>query len=98
MEQPHGSSMLAARLVSSRSEPFDLDGNKVNIGVSISIALRNAGDAIDGETLMRHADLALYRVNVNGRGSFRYFENDMNDALVARKKNRGQPEDGNRRK
>ena len=86
MEQPHGSSMLAARLVSSLSEPFDLDGNKVNIGVSIGIALHNAGDAIDGETLMRHADLALYRVKVNGRGSFRYFENDMNDALVARKK------------
>ena len=85
-DQPSGSSRLAERLVTSLAAPFDLNGTEVNIGVSIGIALRDPGAKIDGETLMRHADLALYRAKMDGRGTFRYFEDDMNCALVARKR------------
>ncbi|MEP1327305.1 EAL domain-containing protein [Pseudophaeobacter sp.] len=86
IDQPRGSSALAERLISSLSEPFNLDGNEVLIGVSIGISLHDAGEKTDGETMMRHADMALYRAKSDGRGTFSYFENNMNDALVARKK------------
>lgn len=77
---------LADRLIASLSAPFDLDGHEVIIGVSAGVAVRAAGEQTDGPTLMRHADLALYKAKGDGRGVCRFFENDMNDALLARKK------------
>ena len=86
IEQPQGSTGLAERLISELAKPFELDGNEVVIGVSIGIALCTADDQLGGETLLRHADLALYRSKTQGRGTFRYYEDDMNDALVLRKR------------
>lgn len=86
IESPLESSVLAQRLIETLSAPFDLDGNEVLIGVSIGISTRNPGDEINGEILLRHSDMALYGAKNNGRGTFRHFEQDMNDALVARKK------------
>jgi len=84
-EQPHDSAALAERLIAVLSQPFDLMGNEVLIGASIGIALRRDPEDRDGQNLLRQADMALYRAKGDGRGTFRYFENQMNDKLVARK-------------
>lgn len=83
---PAESSSLADRLIEVISEPYNLDGNEVIIGVSIGVATRAVGDDIDNSAMVRQGDLALYKAKKEGRGIFRYFENDMNDALVTRKK------------
>jgi diguanylate cyclase (GGDEF)-like protein len=83
---PLESSVLAQRLIETLSAPFDLDGNEVLIGVSIGISTRNPGDDTNGEILLQHSDMALYGAKNNGRGTFRHFEQEMNDALIARKK------------
>jgi diguanylate cyclase (GGDEF)-like protein len=84
--QPSASSVLAERLVESLSEPFILDGHEIVIGVSIGVSICARGDEADAQMMMRHADLAMYRAKNDGRGAFRFFEDRMNDALVARKK------------
>jgi len=63
---------LADAIIYSISQPYDIDGSQVVIGVSIGIALAPA-DGESTETLIRNADLALYTAKGEGRGQFRFF-------------------------
>ena len=75
---------LARRLVEMISEPIDIDGQEINSGVSIGIAIApNDGTAADH--LMKCADLALYRAKAEGRATFRFFEPDMDARIQARR-------------
>jgi diguanylate cyclase (GGDEF)-like protein len=74
---------LARRLVALFERPFDVGEVQVTLGASIGIAMAPQ-DATSPEELMRRADIALYRAKVNGRGNFRFFEEEM-DAQVKKR-------------
>jgi diguanylate cyclase (GGDEF)-like protein len=81
---PERAGMLARNLVDIISELIEIDGQEINSGVSIGIALApNDGNAADH--LMKCADLALYRAKAEGRGTFRFFEPDMDEHIQARR-------------
>lgn len=82
--QPEGSTWLAHRLIDVLTRPFDVDGHVVHIGTSVGVAMAPS-DGEDSETLLRHADLALYRAKSEGRGQLSYFEPDMNERVDARR-------------
>ena len=63
---------LADAIIHTISEPYEIDGSQVVIGVSIGIALAPS-DGESTETLIRNADLALYTAKGEGRGQFRFF-------------------------
>ena len=78
--QPHAdraaAGALAERLVAEMSEPFEIDGERLTIGVSIGVAVYpEAGPTPD--QLRRDADMALYRAKREGRNTFRVFEPAM---------------------
>ena len=74
--QPEGAAVLGQRLIDTLGQPFQLDGHQVRIGVSIGVATApRDGDRPD--TLLKHADMALYRAKAAGRGVLRYFEPGM---------------------
>jgi diguanylate cyclase (GGDEF)-like protein/PAS domain S-box-containing protein len=75
---------LASRLNELLASPFDLDGHQVVIGVSIGIAVAPI-DATDPEHLLKNADMALYRAKTDGRGTYRFFEAEM-DALMQKRR------------
>jgi diguanylate cyclase (GGDEF)-like protein/PAS domain S-box-containing protein len=75
---------LAHRLVMIISEPIEIDGQEINSGVSIGIALA-PDDGSAADHLMKCADLALYRAKAEGRGTFRFFEQDMDARIQARR-------------
>lgn len=81
---PELAQTLAARIVQELSAPFDLDGNCAVIGTSIGIAIVNH-DLSSADTLLRSADLALYRAKAEGRGTFCVFEQSMNEKAQARR-------------
>jgi predicted signal transduction protein with EAL and GGDEF domain len=54
------------------------------IGTSIGISL-HPGDGEEGEDLVRAADTALYRAKEAGRGTFRFFEAEMDMRLQERR-------------
>ena len=63
---------------------MDFNGQQIVSGVSIGVVL----SATDGETptaLIKQADLALYRAKADGRGTFRFFEEEMDAAAQARR-------------
>lgn len=76
--------MAAYRLLEAAGQPFQFDGQEVVPGISIGIAssLTDGGDA---DQLRKKAYLALYRAKVEGRGTFRFFQTDMDSAAKARR-------------
>jgi diguanylate cyclase (GGDEF)-like protein len=76
--QPNGeqAETLAARIVDIMSHPFLVEGHVANIGASVGIArYPDHGDTAD--TLMSHADLALYGAKAGGRSTWRLFDAGM---------------------
>lgn len=67
---------LASRILGEIASIQRLEGAAVSVGASIGVALA-PDDAVDTEELLRCADLALYRAKQSGRGTFRFFEPEM---------------------
>ncbi|MGH6846395.1 MAG: bifunctional diguanylate cyclase/phosphodiesterase, partial [Methylocella sp.] len=79
---PHDSSILAERIVTRLSEPYDIEGQQVLIGASVGIALAPA-DGETAEQLLSNADLALYQAKEDGRRNFCFFQPGMGASLRA---------------
>lgn len=77
-------SALAARLIDDIAVPFDLDGHQAAIGVSIGIAIAPV-DGRQPEQLLKSADIALYRAKAEGKGTYRFFEPEMDRLMQARR-------------
>ncbi|HYC02880.1 MAG TPA: EAL domain-containing protein [Azospirillaceae bacterium] len=74
---------VAERLQQALARAFTLEGNQVHAGCSIGIALYPE-DGADPETLLRHADVAMYAAKGSGSGTFRFFSQEMTDRAVRR--------------
>ena len=83
-DQPVGSTALATRLVKEISQPFDVQGHQVVIGASVGIAIA-PNDGNNPDHLLKGADMALYRAKEDGRGTYRFFEPDMDAKMQARR-------------
>lgn len=71
-----GAAGVAQQLVEELRRPYEVDGHLVIIGASIGIALAPR-DGLDADTLLKNADMALYRAKADGRGRYRFFETEM---------------------
>jgi predicted signal transduction protein with EAL and GGDEF domain len=80
VEQPAAATVLADRLVESLREPFNIKGHRVEIGTSIGVALTDE-TAYTTESLLRDADIALYRAKATGRDTWRFFRPEMNTEI-----------------
>ena len=76
---------LARDILEGMAEPVFIDGNECIPSTSIGIAMAPQ-DGADGETLLRNADLALYRAKDAGRGTFAFFEESLNERAQQRRK------------
>lgn len=74
---------LAGRLVDLIGRTYVLSGHTVNVGVSVGVALRDAGQ--QSRDLLRNADLALYEAKRAGRARHRFFEHGMDMQLHERR-------------
>jgi diguanylate cyclase (GGDEF)-like protein len=74
---PAYATTVAQRLMAKLEEPFALDGVSVRIGASIGIALAPA-DAMDAASLMRCADIAMYRAKLE-RSAFQIYTEGIDD-------------------
>ncbi|MGB0732276.1 MAG: EAL domain-containing protein [Pontibacterium sp.] len=70
-------SSITESLLSRLAEPFSLDGHEAFAGASVGISIYpRDGDSAD--TLVRHADIAMYRAKDAGRNTYQFFSPDMN--------------------
>jgi diguanylate cyclase (GGDEF)-like protein len=82
---PSDTSELAARVIDALVEPFDVHGHQVIIGTSMGIAMAPA-DGNDPDQLLRNADMALYRAKADGRGTYHFFQAEMDAQMQERRK------------
>ncbi|TSE18422.1 putative signaling protein [Tepidimonas alkaliphilus] len=75
--------VVARKIVRALDTSIELDGARVRIGASLGVALY-PHDATDLETLLRHADTAMYAAKAAGRNQWRFFEPSMH-AQVSRR-------------
>ncbi|CAN7447920.1 EAL domain-containing protein [Mesorhizobium amorphae] len=71
---------LARRIVEVIGKPYRDKSRDMHIGISLGIALY-PDDGKDADTLLKNADMALYRGKSEGRNVYRFFEPGM-DAMV----------------
>jgi len=71
--------LIAKRLQHALSEPLNLMGHVVTLGMSIGIALY-AEDGRTSEDLIKHADIAMYRAKASGGGN-RFYQSEMGAQL-----------------
>jgi diguanylate cyclase (GGDEF)-like protein len=76
---PDSVSAVAVRLVESLQQPYYLNGITAHSGASVGVALF-PDDGDDADTLVRHADMAMYAAKREGRGNFQFFSPAMNAA------------------
>ncbi|MBM0207564.1 diguanylate cyclase [Micromonospora sp. STR1s_5] len=75
---------LATRLLDAINQPMVIQGHRLAVGASIGIASARR-HAADPNSLLKSADLALYRAKSAGRNSFRVYEPEMDAALETRR-------------
>ena len=75
---------LAARLITTVAQPYEIDGYRLSSSVSIGIAIGPA-DGSNADDLLMAADLALNAVKANGRGTYRFYQASMNHELNERR-------------
>lgn len=68
---------LAQRVGDLVAEPFDLDGKRLHVGMSVGIALSAGSDDRSAEQLLGEADTAVYRAKAVGRGAVVVFDEEM---------------------
>jgi diguanylate cyclase (GGDEF)-like protein/PAS domain S-box-containing protein len=69
---------VAQKLIDALSTPFVLAEREIIIGASIGIAM-HPGDADTAETLIRNADLAMYKAKQSGRNQAHFFTAAMQE-------------------
>src|SRR4029079_857558 len=82
--QPADSTALAHRVIESVSAPYVIEGHQVVIGTSIGIAI-GPSDGTTPDQLIRNSDLALYRAKGDGRGTYSFFEREMDAQMQVRR-------------
>lgn len=74
---------LANRVLAAIREPISIRQYIFKLDASIGVASAPAGDT-DAGGLLRAADIAMYRAKGDGRGTFRFFEEAMDQELRLR--------------
>jgi len=84
MDQAADAATLSKRIRDSVIRPYQIEGHQIVTDISIGISVAPM-DAVDPHELLRNADMALYDAKADGRGTFRFFEPEMNTRMKARR-------------
>jgi len=78
IQSERAATLIAEKIIRRLSEPFTLAGREIVIGASIGLALF-PGESDDPDTLLRNADLAMYRAKQTGRNRFQFFTGSLQE-------------------
>jgi diguanylate cyclase (GGDEF)-like protein/PAS domain S-box-containing protein len=75
--------IVAERVMDAMNASFAVEGRSLSLGCSVGVSIfPEHGE--DGETLIRHADAAMYSAKEGGRSTIRFFTDEMNAQAMER--------------
>ncbi len=74
IKEKRGAEIVAERILSSLAETVDLKGHDLVVTPSIGIAFAPT-DTQDADTLLKHADTAMYHAKNSGKNNFQIYDN-----------------------
>ncbi|GEM_PF-1268392 len=72
-------------IIADISRPMNIHDHPIQVGASLGLAFF-PDDGDDALTLMKHADTAMYAAKADGKGTYRFFRNDMMEQATRRLK------------
>ena len=74
---------VVERMLTVVAQPWVTDHGEFNVSCSIGVALY-PNDGTDAQTLLKHADSAMYRAKESGRNNFQFFTRELNTLMTER--------------
>ncbi len=75
---------IAQRILEKFQHPFMISGNECVVSASVGVAIASHGTPLDAASLLRDADVAMYRAKRSGKHRFAIFEASMNAGSLSR--------------
>ncbi|KAI5914416.1 EAL domain-containing protein [Thauera sp. 2A1] len=75
--------VVASKMIDVLSHPVHIDDHDLHLSVSIGIALFPE-DGTEADTLLKHADTAMYSAKEGGRNNYKFFVPEMNARATER--------------
>ncbi len=72
---------IANKVVTGLMAPFDVLGREIFTGCSLGVTLFPV-DGEDFDSLLKTADIAMYRAKESGRNAYRFWDGEMNASVV----------------
>ncbi|MBL0388774.1 EAL domain-containing protein [Tumebacillus sp. ITR2] len=72
---------MSKRIMEVVRKPLVVDGHEVHITTSIGIALYPE-NGLDADTLMKNADIAMYRIKEHGKNNYQLYTDVMNEDAI----------------
>jgi diguanylate cyclase (GGDEF)-like protein/PAS domain S-box-containing protein len=76
---------LCRRLIELIEQVIEVEDHDIHVSASIGIAV-SPGDAAHAPELLRYSDIALYEAKASGRGTWRFYDGDMNERIIERRR------------
>ncbi len=83
ISREHDAAVVSEKILERISNPFQIDDQELFIGASIGITVY-PNDANDEITLLRNADMAMYKAKEGARNTYCFFSPEMSDIVMLR--------------
>lgn len=83
IDHAEDAALAAKKMLAAIALPHRIEQHDLHIGVSIGISIY-PNDGPDAETLIKHADTAMFHAKDQGRNTYAFFEQKMTARAVAR--------------
>jgi diguanylate cyclase (GGDEF)-like protein len=74
---------VAKKVLAALARPFVLNGKELRVTASVGISLYPQ-DGTDEQTLMKNADVAMYRAKDEGKNNFQFYSEELNASALER--------------
>ena len=75
--------LVLERMLNTVTQPWMTEHGEYQITCSVGVALY-PDDGVDAQTLLKHADSAMYRAKDSGRNNFQFFTREINALMTER--------------
>jgi diguanylate cyclase (GGDEF)-like protein len=80
LHQKEEAAVTLERVLHHLASPYQIEGQRVQISASIGVTIYPHDDG-DADTLLRHADQAMYRAKQEGRNRFHFFDTAQDEQI-----------------